>query len=316
MKKSSIPGALTLAAMYVLLFLSCKDQGTGTDDIAKNRADEAKDQQFEKPALTPDFKSYWFAGEAEISSYQLEQARYGELREGDAALIYVTEPFVKDKQVKADNSDPSNITVLKLNSTKNFLTGIYPYSIMTSTFYPLNGQAHALKVTNSVQEWCGQVFAQLNNRDKFQVNAYSYFESEGDQELALDKDILENEIWTQLRVDPESLPIGETRMIPSFEYLRLAHKELKAYGVSTSRYADGEHMVFELHYPELQRRLKIIYLGEFPYQIEGWTETYPSGFGDAAELMTSTAKKIKTMNIPYWQRNKNKDVILRDSLGL
>ena len=86
--------------------------------------------------LSPEFKEYWYSGEAEITSYKLEQARYGELREGKAVLIFVTEPFLADKQVKANRSNPENIPVLKLNSTKKYLTGIYPYSIMSSSFYP------------------------------------------------------------------------------------------------------------------------------------------------------------------------------------
>jgi hypothetical protein len=40
-----------------------------------------------------DFEKYWFNGEAELSSFQLTQARYGELREGKAVMIFVTEPF-------------------------------------------------------------------------------------------------------------------------------------------------------------------------------------------------------------------------------
>ncbi len=317
MRKITSYGISLLPAVILLFLFSCKPEaGNPVAENAGNKAATSPEKQAKAFQLTAEFRSYWFAGLAEITSYELEQARYGEQREGDAVLIYVTEPFLKDKQVKADGNNPSNISVLKLNSTKKFVTGIYPYSIMTSTFYPLDGQEHALKVTNSVQEWCGQVFAQINNREQYEVSAYSYFESEGDQELKLDKDVLENEIWTQLRVDPESLPTGEILVIPALEYLRLAHRELKAYPANASRTKNGEFMVYVLEYPELQRTLKITYNPDFPYEIEGWSETYKSGFGDAAKMMTSSAKKINTMKIPYWQRNRNKDVILRDSLGL
>ena len=43
--------------------------------------------------LSQEFKGYWYAGKAEVSSYKLEQARYGEIREGNAVLVYVTEDF-------------------------------------------------------------------------------------------------------------------------------------------------------------------------------------------------------------------------------
>ena len=41
--------------------------------------------------LSQDFKDYWYDGSAEISSYQLYQERYGEMREGTAVMIFVTE---------------------------------------------------------------------------------------------------------------------------------------------------------------------------------------------------------------------------------
>ena len=79
------------------------------------------------------FNKYWYAGEAEITSYELEQARYGEIHKGTSVLVFVTEPFSRSKQVKLDNwrdQSPDNVSVMKLNMTKKFLTGIYPYSMM------------------------------------------------------------------------------------------------------------------------------------------------------------------------------------------
>ena len=51
-------------------------------------------------ALSQEFKDYWYSGEAELTRYELEQARYGEIHRGDAVLIFVTEDFRTDKQVK------------------------------------------------------------------------------------------------------------------------------------------------------------------------------------------------------------------------
>ncbi|MDP1340568.1 hypothetical protein, partial [Klebsiella variicola] len=83
--------------------------------------------------------------------------------------------------VKADQPSETNIPVLKLNKTKNFITGIYPYSIMSSVFFPLEEISHALKISTSVQEWCGHTYTQLNNRNKFEIKSHSYFEGEADQ---------------------------------------------------------------------------------------------------------------------------------------
>ena len=269
-----------------------------------------------KKALSNAFKAYWYAGEAEITSYELDQARYGEMREGKAVLIYVTEPFLADKQVKADGNHPDNIPVLKLNTTKNYLTGIYPYSIMTSSFYPVNDDQHALKVSFSSQEWCGHVYAQLNNRDQFEVMSHSYFETEADETLQLGKTVLENELWNKLRLDPESLPVGNLDIVPSFEYIRLSHKTFKAYKANAKLTQNNGLYAYEIDYPELERNLTIYFITSFPYSIEGWTETFKSGFGPNAMAMTSTAKKIKTIKSPYWQQNSNGYLSLRDSLGL
>ena len=50
-----------------------------------------------------EFSDYWYAGKAELTSYHLTQSRYGGLHDGDAVLIFVTEDFSKDKQVKLDD---------------------------------------------------------------------------------------------------------------------------------------------------------------------------------------------------------------------
>jgi|GEM_PF-4377681 len=41
----------------------------------------------QKTDITKQFKEYWYAGKAEVSSYELEQARYGELRKGHAVFL-------------------------------------------------------------------------------------------------------------------------------------------------------------------------------------------------------------------------------------
>nr|WP_223270687.1 septum formation inhibitor Maf [Subsaximicrobium wynnwilliamsii] len=258
------------------------------------------------------FVKYWQSGEAEISSYQLQQARYGELREGKAVLIFVTEPFLPQKQVKADLSAVSNVQVLKLNATKNFNTGIYPYSIMQSTFYPLSNTSHALKVSCSIQEWCGQVYSQLNNREQFEITSHSYFEMEADAQFNLEKTILENELWTQLRLDPSSLPVGDLKIIPSLEFISLKHMPTKAYD-AVAQLTTGNYTV---SYKVLQRQLSISFNPEFPYQILSWEETYPDGFGEDPTVLTSKATLLKSIKSDYWNKNDNTAIRFRDTLQL
>ena len=306
--------SIVLFAVVITTFESCNEIA------AKNNGDTSTNVTIANPnprkPLTKEFKEYWYAGNAEITSYKLEQARYGELREGTSVLVYVTEPFVADKQVKADQSNPENIPVLKLNNTKKYLTGIYPYSIMSSSFYPVHDNQQALKVAFSTQEWCGQVFAQINNRDKFKIKSFSYFESEGDNDFELDKNILENEIWNRIRINPVDLPVGQFKLIPSLEYIRMAHKELKAYNAIMTLTKINDLNTYKITYPALDRTLEIKFDPSFPYTIDGWSETFKSGFGNRAKTMTSKATKIKTIKTPYWRQNGNNDISLRDTLGL
>ncbi|MCW5520477.1 septum formation inhibitor Maf [Aureitalea sp. L0-47] len=274
-----------------------------------------KNNEESKRRITSEFKEYWYAGKAEITSYALSQERYGELREGTAVTVFVTEDFKPDKQVKSDRYAKENIPVIKFNGTKKFLTGIYPYSIMTSVFNPVQTDKHALKVANSVQEWCGQVYMQLNNREEYEFTGHSYFESEGDQNLNLPKTWLEDEIWNRIRINPEELPTGDIEMIPSFEFLRLRHKEARAYE-ATASFKQGDSLsIYEIRYPSLGRDLVIYFNSSFPFEIEKWEETNV-GWRGTNESMTTTAKRIKRIRSAYWTKNSNSDTSLRDSLGL
>ena len=280
--------------------------------MAKNVAVEPPAPLPKTRSLSQEFKAYWYAGVAEVSSYTLQQARYGETRNGEAVLIFVSEPFDTEKQVKANQKGTETTSVLKLNRVRKFLTGVYPYSIMSSIFYPITVESQALKVTTSVQEWCGHVYAQLNNRDAFEVQSHSYFEAEADESFSLEKNILEDELWTMLRINPDLLPTGTLQVVPSFEFLRLKHQPIKSYTANVEVSEAGAYKNLTLTYPELNRSLNIQFRKEAPFRIEGWTETYPSG----GVPITSTATLKKTILSPYWQKNSNSDVTLRDSLGL
>lgn len=315
MKKTIKILGSALVCTTLISFQSCKETTSDTNSETLATIETEKPaNEITRPAFkqTESFKQYWYAGEAELSSYKLEQARYGELRNGTAVLVYVTEDFLPDAQVKADNYDKANTSVLKLNATKNFNTGVYPYSIMQSTFYPVSNNSHAIKVSCSVQEWCGHVYSQLNNRDQFEIKGHSYFASEGDQDITLDKDILENELWTQLRIDPESLPTGNLSIIPSFEFIRLKHIPLKAYKANASLKAGK----YTITYPDLGRTLSITFNTEFPFEISGWEETYRDGYGVNAKTLTTKATKLKTIKSPYWSKNSNADEVLRETLQL
>ncbi|MEM7296774.1 MAG: hypothetical protein AAF391_00740 [Bacteroidota bacterium] len=281
----------------------------------------------EKSSDTPiNFNGYWYAGEAEITSFELQQARYGEIHSGEAVLVFVTEPFSKSKQVKLDNwrdQSKDNVSVMKLNMTKKFLTGIYPYSMMMSTFTPVSSDKYPdpFKITTSSQEWCGHTFMQLNlHKDSYKLKGFSYFESEGDYDIEVSNTILEDELWTRIRLSPQSLPIGEIEVLPSTFYLRLRHRDNQAKPaqaslekVANSNFSELEHQKYSLEYDN--RQLTIYFEKDFPHTILGWEETYVSGFGNP-EKLTTRAKRINTIKSAYWGKNSNSDRELRKELGL
>ena len=199
--------SILLFALALVSLESCKDKVEDTSKtLAMGNTEKEVPKESPKKPLSEAFKKYWYSGEAELTSYTLEQARYGELRDGEAVLIFVTEPFLPEVQVKADRSNPTNIPVLKLNATKNYLTGIFPYSIMSSTFYPVHDNQHALKTSLSIQEWCGHVYSQLNNRGDFEFTSHSYFEVDAVTNSTLDYSYLDYEIWNKIRIAPNDLP--------------------------------------------------------------------------------------------------------------
>jgi hypothetical protein len=297
-----------IVLFFSIAVLSCKKPEGNLIPNSQTTSKE-KPSEEKKRELSEAFKNYWYAGNAEITSYKLSQERYGELREGTAVNIFVTEDFLPNEQVKADTPSEENIPVLKLNQTKNYITGIYPYSVMTSTFTPTNSKDNAIKITHAMQEWCGHVYVQLNNRKDFEIESHSYFEGEADQETTVEKTWLENDLWNYIRMNPEQLPMGDFTMIPSFEYFRMSHIKLGIHQASGSVTVGDSISHYEVIYPSLKRKLKIYFSSTFPYTIERWEETNANG------LVTS-AEKVKRIKTAYWSQNSTTFNHLRDSLGL
>jgi len=286
------------------LVFSCQPS-TETTSQTKTTANT---QNFE---LSEQFKQHWFDGKAEVASYALTQMRYGEAREGQAVLIFVKEPFLPNEQVKANSARTKTIDVMKLNLTKKFTTGIYPYSIMQSTFSPLYVNEHAVKVSASTQEWCGQTYMQLNNKEKFEIKSHSYFEGEADQRISLNQTTLENDIWNKLRINPTKIKTGAQKLIPDFSFIRLKHIPVKAYQAEVVQQNNQDTLVTKIAYKDLDRVLNIYQSAAFPFEILKWEEK-------TSELDKNFTKAVlqKYMRIDYWNKNSSKFVFLRDSLQL
>lgn len=270
-----------------------------------------------------EFKEYWYGGRAEITSYELKQERYGEIHTGNAVLIFVTEDFSLNNHVKLDNplrDKEDAVKVLKLNSIRKFNTGIYEYSIMNSIFTPVNIADHpySLKETLSAQEWCGNWFMQLNLRDdKYLVRMNSYFETEGDREFTLERAFLEDEIWTRIRIEPNSLPLGDIKIIPGAMVGRLKHERLEVKDAkATLRELSDNLMSYMLQYKNNERTLVIRFSKNFPYEIISWEETYGRSTDEKGESLKTRANRKRTLLVDYWNKNKNIDLEMRKELGL
>jgi len=131
---------------------------------------EARSDALGASTASTEFWEHWGDGRAEINGYSVIQPRYGSLRSGVAVHVYVTETMRHDKRVKTDGPTDDAFPVMKLNATLDFQTGIYDYSVMTSTFVPLSGETPRgipTKVSFSMQEWCGITHAEMKAEHAF-----------------------------------------------------------------------------------------------------------------------------------------------------
>jgi hypothetical protein len=293
----------------VLLVLANPSVWSAEEDSSSH--ERARSQQ-------PAVQSYWFHQGAEITSYDLLQARYGEQHQGEAVLVYVTEPIDVVEQVKSDNPRARNaVPGFKLNATRHFLTGIYPYSVMQTTLQPMDGAVllPAIKSSTSIQEWCGHVFEQWNRRsegtdDMWQQRLFSYFQSEGDAEQRLPGVWLEDELWTRMRLDPTQLPIGDFAIIPGAVDRRFTHRRAavrQAAGRWANEPTDGQQ-TYILRYHDVDREVRWQIEKEFPFRLLGWIERTRGA--------ETQAQRRKTIYSPYWQKNSNQHRGLRSELDL
>ena len=235
-------------------------------------------------------------------------------------MSFVTEEFLIDKQVKSEQGrKPGAVSVLKLNSVKKFNTGIYPYSIMSSIFTPVERKKfpQTLKVTTSIQEWCGHTFTQLNFKEnRYQVFLRSYFMDEADQQYSIGPAQLEDDIWTLIRINPLSLATGDIELIPGSQFSRLKHINQEVQK-ATAFLADNEDLyTYTINYKDISRILVVRFKKTFPYEIMEWEETSALDKGVDQSILTTRAVRTHVMLVDYWNKKSGKDSGYRKKLGL
>jgi hypothetical protein len=276
------------------------------------------------PSVTtasPTFWTAWGDGKAELSGYAVTTGRYGAPREGRVVLIYVTEPMDRRSWIKDDAGDvppAERVNVLKLNSVLKFQTGIYPYSVMTSVFSPVDAPAAdrfaPVKITLSAQEWCGSVYQKvMPGAAEFANESRSYFHAEGNTETTVKVPpgtLYEDALLIQLRELDGPFAGGEDwsgSIVPSLWSARKRHVPLDPVAATIRRAdatRDGKPVTrFTLTYAAVSTTFDVEKAA--PRRVLGWK----SADGDEGRI-------LKTTRLPYWKLNQPGDERFLKELGL
>ena len=270
---------------------------------------------------SPAFWKGWGDGKAELSGYAITTNRYGAPREGRVVLIYVTEPMDRRTWIKDDAGDvpaQDRVNVLKLNNVLKFQTGIYPYSVMTSVFAPVEAQGAErfapAKIAMSAQEWCGHVYERvIPAPGSFASEVRSYFHAEGDRDTTVKTPagtLYEDALLIQLRELDGPFAGGKSwsgSIVPSLWSLRKSHGSLEPVAATIRREdatKDGAPVTrFTLAYGSMTTTYDVE--KALPRRVLSWK----SNSGDEARI-------LKTARLPYWQLNGPGDEKYLQQLGL
>jgi hypothetical protein len=270
---------------------------------------------------TASFWSAWGDGKAELSGYKITTGRYGAPREGTLVLIFVTEPMDRRVWIKDDAGDVpegERVNVMKLNAALKFQTGIYPYSVMTSVFAPVDGASPdrfaPAKIAMTAQEWCGSVYQRLIMRpDAFDDEIRSYFHAEGDRDSKVETPpgtLYEDALFIQLRELDGPFASGKDwsgLIVPTVWSSRKAHVPLRPVAATIARVGaarDGVPVTrFKLRYGDVTKTIDVERAA--PHRLLGWT----TSDGERASI-------LKTARLPYWQLHGPGDEKYLAQLGL
>lgn len=264
-----------------------------------------------------EFWRTWGDGRAELSGYRATVMRYGAPREAEIVLIYVTEPLDRATLIKDDEASARALPVLKLNFSEKFQTGIYPYSLLTSVFAPVDGYFSTrftpVKLTLSAQEWCGHVFYGVwPGQAAYEEQLISYFTSEGEHTESVEAPpgtLYEDALFIQLReLDGPFAGGGDWSgsLVPRLWNARRAHVPLRPMAARITRARGGAGIAidrFTLTYGVVVRTFDVEQDGS--KRLVAWTVND----GERAEI-------LRTARLPYWTLNGPGGESYREQLGL
>jgi len=275
-------------------------------------------------AVSSAFWDHWGDGQAELASYRLTRQRYKQARKGTTVLVFVTETFTDAQRVKSDGGHPDEYPVLKVNRADDYQTGIYDYNVMTSTFVRIDGTApigQPVKVSMSMQEWCGHVYEQLiTGSGALDWTSHSYFDGEADrrQDLPLPEDgLLLDALPILVRgLVGDLVPAGGSRTLPALRTLasrRTQHAPPKWTEVTIARSDEltdvtvpaGTFSVRTITTTVGNQTTEWSVEAAPPHRLIRWA----NGTREVAELLGVDRQ-------PYWQKNREGDEALLERIGL
>jgi hypothetical protein len=235
------------------------------------------------------FQKYWKSQQIEQVTFSLYQ---DSLMVGEASLSFNLKDFGKDQ--------PNGvIPSIACNFTKKINQANYDYSEITNSITPLNTSVypHAVAIVSSSQANGVTDFSSFQPQPKsYLFVSRNSIEPEKEVREVSEKIHLEDEIWAKIRMNPDALPVGEFEMIPSLGYWNKTHESPNAQEVKAELKDVGNDKklkIYSLDYPDLKRKLEIVFGANSPYRIIEFTETLE---GKATKAILKINKNLFTSN--------------------
>ncbi len=237
MERGFYPGSVTRISLLVLLSICLFLAACGSE-----RPATVSSPSFRAPVFDAAFRQQWDDGAAEQSSYETLRMRGGALRKATATAIVKRANYSEDERVPIENPKPTLpdlFPVIQMSWIERYTRGLENCAEMTTSalaLAPVDGRVAGAetKVDFSLQSFDGQLFHQLLfDATGVRSHQYSYFESEGDEQITLPYpgDGISGDalwFWARHMAAPVLRP-GEQRrvlILPSLRDARSQHRAL------------------------------------------------------------------------------------------
>lgn len=263
------------------------------------------------PALRPssydsEFRRQWDDGAAEVSSYQTQRLRNGNLLKGTATMIVRRATYSEDERVPVEpgkRTQPGDLfPAMEMSWIERYSSGLASGSEMTTSSVALTSvdgrvPGAETKADFSFLGWDGQLFHQLVfDSTDIRSHQYSYFESEGDEQIALPyprDGVAGDALWFWARhMAAPALNSGEqhvVEMIPALREARERHLPLTWDRVTMSRssapnlFAGKPADVFSVRGEDGRSETFLVEQAP-PYRVLRWENS----FGERADFLSSS----------------------------